>query len=92
MTHVIAVPCLDVKNSACVAVCPVECIHECDRMLVIDPEECIDCGACVSECPVDAIFLEVDLPAEWKQFSDFNARWRIGGSPGVAAALKTAGI
>ena len=56
MTYVIAEPCIDIKDQSCIDVCPVDCIHVAERMLVIDPEECIDCGACVSECPVEAIF------------------------------------
>ncbi len=67
MTYVIAEPCVDVIDQACVAVCPVDCIHfdqGVDRMLFIDPDECIDCGACEPECPVNAIFPEDSLPAE----------------------------
>jgi NAD-dependent dihydropyrimidine dehydrogenase PreA subunit len=59
MTYVIAEPCVDVMDQACVAVCPVDCIHfdeGTDRILYIDPNECIDCGACEPECPVTAIF------------------------------------
>ena len=56
MTYIIAEPCIDIKDLSCVDVCPVDCIHEFDRMLIIDPEECIDCGACEPECPVEAIF------------------------------------
>ncbi len=73
MTHVIAEPCIDVKDKACVDVCPVDCIHEGDTMLYIDPAECIDCGLCVPECPVDAIFFEDDLPEQWKEFTEMNA-------------------
>ena len=61
MTYVIAEPCIDVIDQSCVAVCPVDCIHfdqGTDRMLFIDPDECIDCGACEPECPVNAIFPE----------------------------------
>ena len=76
MTHIIAEPCIGVKDTACVDVCPVECIHptkdEKDfgsaEQLYIDPDECIDCGACVSECPVEAIFPEEDLPDKWAAF------------------------
>jgi len=92
MTYVIAAPCIDVKNSSCVAVCPVDCIHDCGRMLVIDAEECIDCGACMSECPEEAIALDVDLPEQWLHFADINARWRRGGSEAVGAALTAAGL
>jgi NAD-dependent dihydropyrimidine dehydrogenase PreA subunit len=61
MTYVIAEPCVDVMDQGCVSVCPVDCIHfdeGTDRMLYIDPNECIDCGACEPECPVNAIFPE----------------------------------
>ncbi len=73
MTYVIAEPCIDVKDRACVDVCPVDCIHEVARMLVIDPDECIDCGACEPECPVEAIFPEDALPQKWEQFTRINA-------------------
>ena len=73
MTYVIAEPCIDVKDRSCVDVCPVDCIHEVGRMLVIDPDECIDCGACEPECPVEAIFPEDALPAKWAEFTPINA-------------------
>ena len=75
MTYVIAEPCIDVKDKACVEVCPVDCIHadEDSRQLYINPGECIDCGACEPECPVEAIFEESALPAEWKQYTKINA-------------------
>src|SRR6187551_1859842 len=66
MTYIIAEPCIDIKDRSCVDVCPVDCIHEAARMLVIDPEECIDCGACEPECPVEAIFPEGALPEKWE--------------------------
>ena len=77
MTYIIAQPCIDVKDKACVEVCPVDCIHPVDGedvdQLCIDPDECIDCGACEPECPVEAIFTEEDLPAEWSHFLKINA-------------------
>ena len=77
MTYVIAQPCNDVKDKACVDVCPVDCIHPVDgedvNQLFIDPDECIDCGACEPECPVEAIFTEEDLPEEWAHFTKINA-------------------
>ena len=75
MTHVICEPCIDLKDRACVDVCPVDCIFEPDgaRQLFIDPVECIDCGLCVPECPVDAIFFEDDVPEKWKSFIQLNA-------------------
>ena len=77
MTYIIAEPCIDVFDKACVDVCPVDCIHPTDgegvKQLYIDPEECIDCGACEPECPVEAIFAEEDLPDEWSNFLEINA-------------------
>ena len=73
MPYVIAEPCIDVKDKACVAVCPVDCIHEGDDQLYIDPNECIDCGLCEPECPVDAIFMEDELPEQWKSYIQKNA-------------------
>jgi ferredoxin len=78
MTYVIGEPCIDVKDRSCVDVCPVDCIFEVGRMLVIDPEECIDCGACEPECPVEAIFPEDALPEKWEGFTAINAAWRDG--------------
>ena len=77
MTYVIAEPCIDVIDQSCVAVCPVDCIHfdsGTDRMLFIDPDECIDCGACEPECPVNAIYPEDSLPAEWAQLHRASTR------------------
>jgi NAD-dependent dihydropyrimidine dehydrogenase PreA subunit len=68
VTYIIAEPCLDVKDRSCVDVYPVDCIHEAKRILVVDPEECIDCNAYVPECPVEAIFPEDAVPAKWKPF------------------------
>ena len=76
MTFVIAQPCIDVKDKACVDVCPVDCIHPTDgedvEQLYIDPDECIDCGACEPECPVEAIFEEEEVPSEWSSFIKKN--------------------
>ncbi len=75
MTYIIAEPCIGVKDTACVDVCPVDCIHptkneaeefEKENKLYIDPEECIDCGACEPVCPVEAIFEEAATPEKWK--------------------------
>lgn len=66
MTYIIAEPCIDIKDRSCVDVCPVDCIHEAGRILVIDPEECIDCGACEPECPWQAIFEEPAVPEVFK--------------------------
>jgi len=78
MTYVITEPCIDVKDKSCVEVCPVDCIHhdeDDDRMLYIDPDECIDCGACEPACPVTAIFTEDDVPDNWKEYTALNAQW-----------------
>ena len=76
MTYVISEPCIDVIDQSCVAVCPVDCIHfdqGTDRMLFIDPDECIDCGACEPECPVTAIFAEDAVPDDQQQYIQINA-------------------
>ncbi len=73
MTHVVAKPCFGCKYTDCVVVCPVEAFREAEQMVYIDPDECIDCEACVPECPVEAIFLDDDLPDEWAEFKDLNA-------------------
>ena len=92
MAYVIAEPCIDVKDRACVDECPVDCIYEGGRMLYIQPDECVDCDACVPVCPVTAIFSGDDIPAEWKQFAAVNTEF-FGdsvsglGSPGGAAQV-----
>jgi NAD-dependent dihydropyrimidine dehydrogenase PreA subunit len=75
MTYVITEACIGVKDRACVDVCPVDCIYEDDKMLYIHPDECIDCGACEPECPVNAIFPEESLPPEWAGYTAVNAIW-----------------
>jgi ferredoxin len=72
VTYIVAEPCLDVKDASCVEVCPVDCIYEAARLLVIEPDECIDCGACTPECPVEAIFPEQELPGRWRAFVAIN--------------------
>ncbi len=72
MTHVVTSACVDHKYQDCVAVCPVEAFREADNYLVIDPDECIDCAACVSECPVEAIFADSDVPADEEEWIDRN--------------------
>lgn len=73
MTYVVTAPCHGCKYTDCVVVCPKECFHEGQQMLYIDPEECIDCDACVSECPVEAIFPDSDVPPQWQEFIQLNA-------------------
>ena len=92
MVYVIAEPCIDVKDKACVDECPVDCIYEGERMLYIQPDECIDCAACEPACPVDAISYEDDLPEDWAQFQPINAEFFSEevtglGEPGGAATV-----
>ena len=83
MAYVIAEPCIGVKDTACVDACPVNCIHPSGKeaefaaapQLYINPEECIDCGACVPVCPVAAIFALGDLPGKWARYAKENADW-----------------
>jgi NAD-dependent dihydropyrimidine dehydrogenase PreA subunit len=78
MTYVITDPCIDVLDKSCVEVCPVDCIHfdeGVDRKLFIDPDECIDCGACEPVCPVTAIFAEDDVPDSQKEYTEMDAKW-----------------
>ena len=83
MTFVITQPCIGIKDGACITQCPVDCIHptkndpdyETAEMLYIDPDGCIDCGMCVDECPVKAIFRDDDVPAEWQEFIERNAAY-----------------
>jgi ferredoxin len=74
MSFVVAEPCDGCKYTDCVVVCPCDCFREGERMLYIDPESCIDCEACMPECPVEAIFYENDVPARWRQYVELNAR------------------
>ena len=88
MTYVIAQPCVDLKDRACVDECPVDCIYEGKRMLYIHPDECVDCGACEPVCPVEAIFYEDDTPEQWKDYYDANVEFFDDlGSPGGAAKM-----
>ena len=83
MTFIICEPCIGTKDTACVDACPVDCIHprkdegnfEAETQLYIDPEECIDCGACVPECPVEAIFSEDEVPEQWLDYIPINYKW-----------------
>lgn len=72
MAYVVTEPCFDCKYTDCVVVCPCDCFREGERMLFIDPDHCIDCDACVPECPVEAIFHEDSVPEEWKDFISLN--------------------
>lgn len=87
MPHVIAEPCIGTKDTSCVDVCPVDCIHPRKdepgyaklEMLYIDPQTCIDCGLCVDECPVRAIFPEAELPPKWHEYTARNAAYYQNG-------------
>ncbi|MEC7198698.1 MAG: ferredoxin family protein [Candidatus Thermoplasmatota archaeon] len=72
MTHVVTEACVMHKYQDCVAVCPVEAFREADNYLVIDPDECIDCAACVTECPVEAIFADTDVPEDQESWIEKN--------------------
>jgi NAD-dependent dihydropyrimidine dehydrogenase PreA subunit len=88
VTYIIAQPCVDLLDRACVEECPVDCIYEGARMLYIHPDECVDCGACEPVCPVEAIFYEDDVPEQWKDFYKANVEFFDDlGSPGGAAKL-----
>ena len=88
MTYIIAQPCVDLKDRACVEECPVDCIYEGARMLYIQPDECVDCGACVPVCPVEAIYYEDDVPSEWANYYDVNVQFFDKyGSPGGASKM-----
>ena len=83
MAFIITSPCIGTKDTACVDVCPVDCIHptkddadfDQHEMLYIDPEECIDCGACEPACPVEAIFEEDAVPDDQKHHIETNAAY-----------------
>jgi ferredoxin len=83
MACVVCQPCHDCKYTDCVVVCPCDCFYQDESMLYIDPDQCIDCEACIPECPVEAIFPETQVPAPWAQYVQLNAE--------RAAALKVNG-
>src|SRR5258706_9806241 len=87
MTYIVAEPCVNCRYTDCALVCPVEAFHLDDDMLVIHPETCIDCDACVPECPVEAVFAEDKLPAEWASFTKINADRALSGLPTINVRL-----
>jgi NAD-dependent dihydropyrimidine dehydrogenase PreA subunit len=88
LTYVITDACLDLKDRSCIAECPVDCIYEGKRMLYIQPNECIDCGACEPVCPVEAIYYDRDLPPDLEVFRPLNAEFFAQlGSPGGSRPL-----
>ena len=72
MPFVVTEPCIQCKFTDCVAACPVDCFRDGPNFLVIDPDECIDCGACVPECPVEAIFDADAVPEQWQDYIELN--------------------
>lgn len=75
MAYVVTEPCIKCKYTDCVEVCPVNCFYEGANFLVIHPDECIDCGACEPVCPTKAIFPESDLPKEYAEYKELNAKY-----------------
>jgi NAD-dependent dihydropyrimidine dehydrogenase PreA subunit len=101
MTYVIGSACVDVVEKSCVGECPVDCIYEGDRVMYINPDECVDCGACKLICRMDAIFYETDLPEDQQQHLADNAAFFTEllpgrdaplGPPGGATALGRVGV
>ncbi len=84
MAYIVAEPCINCKFTDCVDVCPVDCFYEGKNFLVINPDECIDCGACEPECPVDAIFEEDEVPDKWRHYVELNAQYSSKW-PGITA-------
>ena len=73
MAHVVTEPCVGCKYTDCVVVCPCECFYGDEKQLYIDPADCIDCGACIPECPVEAIYLDDNVPDKWTGYVQLNA-------------------
>ena len=101
MTYVIGSACVDVVDKSCVQDCPADCIYEGDRAMYINPDECVDCGACAFICRMDAIYYETDLPEDQQQFLADNAAFFTEklpgrdtplGSPGGATELGRVGV
>lgn len=72
MTYVVTEPCINCRYTDCAAVCPVDAFREGPNFLTIDPIECIDCDACVPECPVEAIYPDDEVPEKWEHYIDLN--------------------
>ena len=77
MAYVVTSPCFGCKYTDCVTVCPMDCFHEGDEMLYIDPDSCIDCDACRAECPVAAIFPDWEVPSAEEEFIALNAEMAL---------------
>jgi NAD-dependent dihydropyrimidine dehydrogenase PreA subunit len=92
VTYVITQACVDVLDRACIEECPVDCIYEGERRLYIQPDECVDCGACEPVCPVEAIYYEADVPEQWQDSHSISAGFfEELGSPGGAARIGKVG-
>jgi ferredoxin len=85
VAYVIAEPCVDAKDGACVCVCPVDCTYEGGRMYYIQPDECIDCGVCLSVCPVEAIYEDSHVPQAWRRYIAANREFFGEGVTGWGA-------
>jgi NAD-dependent dihydropyrimidine dehydrogenase PreA subunit len=75
VTYVITEPCIGTKDQSCVEVCPVDCIYDAGDHFMINPEECIDCGACEPECPVEAIYPEDEVPDDMESYTTKAANY-----------------
>ena len=82
MASVVTEPCVNCKYTDCVVVCPVDCFYESEDMLFIDPESCVCCQACIPECPVNAIYVEEEVPAPWHSYIALNAE-RVKQCPSI---------
>jgi NAD-dependent dihydropyrimidine dehydrogenase PreA subunit len=91
MTYVIAQPCTDVKDKSCIEECPVDCIYEGGRALYINPDECVECGACEPVCPVEAVYYHDDLPLEFLPSLESNAAFFLLPLAGGAEPLGNPG-
>jgi NAD-dependent dihydropyrimidine dehydrogenase PreA subunit len=91
MPYVIADPCIDVMDKACTEECPVDCIYVGERKLYINPQECIDCGACEPACPVEAITQDRHVAPGSEEFVEDNRRFFFEILPGRAEPLGSPG-
>ncbi|MEI6236116.1 MAG: ferredoxin family protein [Planctomycetota bacterium] len=98
MAHVVVSPCIGTHDTACMKVCPVNCFYDVPvsdigatgegNILIISPDECIDCGLCVPECPVAAVFPLDDVPEAEKAFIAMNADWFVGKDQAIIDAAR----
>jgi NAD-dependent dihydropyrimidine dehydrogenase PreA subunit len=87
MTYVITDACVDIKDKSCIEQCPVDCIYEGGRALYINPDECIECGACEPVCPVEAVYFDAELPRELEPALASNAAFFTATLPGRTQPL-----